>query len=95
MTCNIWIGSLLAITASSIFLATAEGRRLENQENALNPNREEDNYCYAEDNQPYTLFGTKSAYELVHGNLDESELPEGNVKKYYLKSINVTNTALY
>lgn len=78
MTCNILIGFLLAITASSILLATVEGRVLKNEESYQK--LEEDSYCFAEDNNPYTLFGTKSAYELVRGNLDESELPEGKLK---------------
>lgn len=32
-------------------------------------------YCYAQDDNPYKFYGTKTAYELVHGDKFDGRIP--------------------
>lgn len=34
------------------------------------------NYCYSTDKRPYLLFGTKTAYNYTHGNLNQDTVPQ-------------------
>lgn len=35
-----------------------------------------EDYCYSADEDPYLFFGTKTAYEYNHGDLNEDTVPE-------------------
>lgn len=54
---------------------------------------EDDSYCYSDDDEPYIQFGTKTSYELTHGNLADVEIEPG--KRFSYNDIYILNRRIF